>query len=360
MNHALCGAGFVQLARVRKALGLEETGQIMGRLAREGEGLASAVWQRPLPLPRTFTQSRRPVSFAHPAEEEFANVLSYYRIRWLYEPTSFVLVRGSDGNPLESFTPDFYLPDHQLFIELTTMKQALVTRKNRKLRRLRELYPSVQIKLFYRRDVERLLRPYATPRNAPPAMTLGPTLACERTVQQRIASLVDEISDWNSVPDKASNRPPLHVIAAAPGASLFQRQLSNALCQSGIAHDADRMRVSRYRTLSGNRLVRIATSPRRDVRGHDVLIVTDQVNTGLSLAYLVGWLKRHGAGRIEICALVRKPGAAVIDTPVRFVAFDVPDVPVAGFGLDSVPRFRDLPYIAALLPVVQELAPPLD
>jgi len=57
---------------------------------------------------------------------------------------------------LEAFAPDFYLPDQDLYVELTLMKQSLVTRKNRKLRKLREHYPHVKIKLFYKRDLERL------------------------------------------------------------------------------------------------------------------------------------------------------------------------------------------------------------
>ncbi len=55
-----------------------------------------------------------------------------------------------------AFTPDFYLPEQDLYVEVTVMKQALVTRKNRKLRKLRERYPDIRIKLFYRRDIERL------------------------------------------------------------------------------------------------------------------------------------------------------------------------------------------------------------
>jgi len=66
----------------------------------------------------------------------------------------------ADGNTLEAFTPDFYLPEQGLYLEITTMKQSLVTKKNRKLRRLRELRPDVRVKLFYRRDVEALAEKY--------------------------------------------------------------------------------------------------------------------------------------------------------------------------------------------------------
>jgi hypoxanthine phosphoribosyltransferase len=94
--------------------------------------------------------------FASPAELECAKVLDYYGIPWLYEPRTFVLEQDEGGRVTEAFTPDFYLPEQDLYVELTVMKQSLVTRKNRKLRKLRERYPDVKIKLFYKRDLERL------------------------------------------------------------------------------------------------------------------------------------------------------------------------------------------------------------
>jgi hypoxanthine phosphoribosyltransferase len=97
-----------------------------------------------------------PPRFASRAELECAKVLDYYGVPWMYEPTTFVLERAADGRVTEAFTPDFYLPEQELYIEITVMKQSLVTRKNRKLRKLRERYPEVKVKLFYRRDLERL------------------------------------------------------------------------------------------------------------------------------------------------------------------------------------------------------------
>ena len=83
-------------------------------------------------------------------------MLDYYDVGWEYEPRTFVLEEDADGRVTEAFTPDFYLPEQDLYVEITAMKQSLVTRKNRKLRKLRERYPDVKIKLFYRRDLERL------------------------------------------------------------------------------------------------------------------------------------------------------------------------------------------------------------
>ena len=98
--------------------------------------------------------------FANQVEVECAKVLDYYGIRWDYEPRTFVLDRDANGRITSAFTPDFYLPDQDLYVEVTVMKQSLVTRKNRKLREVRRLYPGVKVKLFYRRDIERLAQRY--------------------------------------------------------------------------------------------------------------------------------------------------------------------------------------------------------
>jgi hypothetical protein len=98
--------------------------------------------------------------FANDAERECAKVLDFYRVPWDYEPRTFVLEEDADGRIVEAFTPDFYLPEQDLFVEITVMKQRLVTRKNRKLRKLRERYPDVRVKLFYKRDIQRLAQRY--------------------------------------------------------------------------------------------------------------------------------------------------------------------------------------------------------
>lgn len=99
-------------------------------------------------------------AFGHPSEEVFANLLDFYRIRWEYEPRSFPLQWDKDGHVMEAFTPDFYLPEVDLYIELTTMKQALVTKKNRKVKLLKAIYPHIQIQVFYQRDMQDLVMKY--------------------------------------------------------------------------------------------------------------------------------------------------------------------------------------------------------
>lgn len=79
---------------------------------------------------------------------------------WEYEPRSFVLERDRLGNPVQAFTPDFYLPAYDQYIEITTLNQKLVTKKNRKARRLREQHPEIEIKVLYQRDYLHLLVKY--------------------------------------------------------------------------------------------------------------------------------------------------------------------------------------------------------
>lgn len=98
--------------------------------------------------------------FAHNSERQFARLLDFYGIAWDYEPRTFTLEYDRAGNPVQAFTPDFYLPAYDLYIEITTLNQKLVTKKNRKARRLRELHPEVNIRVFYQRDYLSLLMKY--------------------------------------------------------------------------------------------------------------------------------------------------------------------------------------------------------
>jgi len=109
-------------------------------------------------------------SFAHPTEEAFARILDYYGIEWEYEPRTFVLERDDNGNIAAGFSPDFYLPMQDLYVELTTRRPNLVTSKNRKVRRLQELYPDVNIKLFKRRDIRDLMIKYGLDQHAEPIL----------------------------------------------------------------------------------------------------------------------------------------------------------------------------------------------
>jgi hypothetical protein len=100
------------------------------------------------------------VRFAHNSERQLAKLLDFYGIEWEYEPRTFTLARTRDGRPAQAFTPDFYLPAYDLYIEVTTLNQKLVTKKNKKVRRLREVYPDVRVKVLYQRDYLHLLVKY--------------------------------------------------------------------------------------------------------------------------------------------------------------------------------------------------------
>ena len=111
-----------------------------------------------VPLPEPVPHEA--VDFAHNAERQLAKLLDFYGVRWQYEPQTFVLDWDDAGNPTMGFTPDFYLPDHDLFIEITTLAQKLVTKKNAKVRRLRELHPEIEVRILYQRDYVGLLEKY--------------------------------------------------------------------------------------------------------------------------------------------------------------------------------------------------------
>jgi hypoxanthine phosphoribosyltransferase len=138
-----------------------EIGEMSDRRHRREESRSSGVvatLTEVVPETPVFQAYRgsEPPRFANAAELEYAKILDWYGIPWMYEPTTFVLERDDQGRVTEAFAPDFYLPEQDLYLEVTVMKQSLVTRKNRKLRKLRLLYPEIRIKLFYERDFERL------------------------------------------------------------------------------------------------------------------------------------------------------------------------------------------------------------
>jgi cytidylate kinase len=134
--------------------------------------IAAWVEQRETTSPREHPGESP--GFMHPSEAELARVLDFYRLRWQYEPKSFPLAWDDAGNVTEAFTPDFYLPDVDLYLELTTLKQSLVTEKNRKIRKFRELYPDIRLKIFYGRDFRSLVRKYGLSATAPGSPP-GPT-----------------------------------------------------------------------------------------------------------------------------------------------------------------------------------------
>jgi len=145
---------------------LEIPSALFPELKRTVDALGAILMARQLSGDFEYPEEEEPkeekrIQFAHPSEQEFARVLDFYQIKWQYEPRTFAVRWDSDGNVIESFTPDFYLPDYDLYIELTTLKQELVTKKNRKVRHLKQLYPEINIKVMYAKDYKRLLEKFA-------------------------------------------------------------------------------------------------------------------------------------------------------------------------------------------------------
>ncbi len=152
--------------------------------------------------------------FAHASEAELARILDFYRVRWEYEPHTFPILWNPDGQVVESFAPDFYLPELDLYLELTTLRQSLVRKKNRKLRRLRELYPMVRIKLFYARDFRALLLKYGRMDAAPWLIGTDGQVGPDRPLEA-----VPVASPVASVPSvAASAAPPLAPALTHPAA----------------------------------------------------------------------------------------------------------------------------------------------
>ena len=136
------------------------------------------MWHHGIPCPPHIGPRAEPMAqsplkqnsirFVHPIEKEFARILDYYAIDWQYEPRTFDLEWDDEGRVTQAFSPDFYLPDQDLFVELTTIRPKLVTKKNRKIRRLKELYPEINIKLLKRSDLRDMMVKYGIDEQAAP------------------------------------------------------------------------------------------------------------------------------------------------------------------------------------------------
>jgi hypoxanthine phosphoribosyltransferase len=285
--------------------------------------------------------------FAHPAEAEFAALLSFYAIRWAYEPTTFAVRWDDEGWPHEFVTPDFFLPDHDLYIELTSMRQRLVTRKNRKFRLLRESYPNVQVRMLYLRDLERIRRCYGARGPELPGR-LGSTVVSDGEVTARIEELVDELDNGSLGPDAHAapgcERPLLLGVGA--GSERFLISLAAGLESRGRAVDRARIDLTSYLGAAGEGHIRVTHGPVRSVAGRSVIIVQEVLSSGLSATFLQRWLRRRGASDIAVCALLDREAARIVDVPLTCRGFAAPDVGLAGFGLCRWQEHRDLPFIA--------------
>ncbi len=277
--------------------------------------------------------------FAHPSEEEFARILDFYGLRWGYEPTSFPLEWSDDG-PVEMMTPDFYLPDLDLYLELTTMKQSLVTQKNRKIRKLRETYPDVNVKLLYRKDFHRLLAKYGFgPLSGPGVPRISKVLFTERQIGQK----VEELGKALSV-DYTESQPVL--VGVQRGMVCFMADLMRHI---SLPIRMDFMSISHYAGENGPD-IRITKSLDIDIEGADIILVEDIVDTGMTLNWLTGYLRSLCPSSVEVCALLDKRVRRIADVEIKYVGFEAPDEFLVGYGLDYMETYRNLPFIATLRP----------
>jgi hypoxanthine phosphoribosyltransferase len=278
-------------------------------------------------------------SFAHPSEKEFAQILDFYGLKWVYEPRSFPL-RWEGDRVVEMLTPDFLLTDLDLYVELTTMKQSLVTEKNRKIRRMRELYPEVNIKLLYRRDFHRILAKYGFgPLAKAEVRGIDEVLLTARKIQLRVGKLGRQISE-----DFKDRQPVL--VGVQRGMVCFMADLMR---QISLPVRIDFLSISHY--ASGNSEgVRITKDLDINLSGQDVILVEDIVDTGMTLNLLLKHLMSKGPASVEVCTLLDKRVRRLVDVPIRYVGFEVPDEFLVGYGLDYLEKYRNLPFIGVLKP----------
>ncbi|MFQ5996543.1 MAG: hypoxanthine phosphoribosyltransferase [Dehalococcoidales bacterium] len=276
----------------------------------------------------------RPATFAHPSEEEFARILDFYNIEWVYEPQSFLL-RWEEERVTEMFTPDFYLPGLNLYIELTTLKQSLVTEKNRKLRRLKELYPEVNITLLYKKDYDHLLAKYGVgPLAQTRAHGIRRVLYSASKIEERVRALAKQISK-----DYADRRPIM--VGVQRGFLCFMADL---IRQITIPIDLDFMAISYYGGDESS-VVKITKDMDLNVAGRHVIMVEDIVDTGITLNYLLNHLRAKRPAGLSVCTLLDRRVRRILDVPLDYIGFEVPDEFVVGYGLDYREEYRNLPFI---------------
>jgi hypoxanthine phosphoribosyltransferase len=290
---------------------------------------------------RSPNQHQKKLSFSHPSEREFARILDFYGVHWEYEPRSFLL--KSEGDRIvEMFTPDFYLPDLDLYVELTTMRQSLVTKKNRKLRHLKELYPGINIILLYRRDYYRLLAKYGYGPLVQADVGIDRVLITSGEIQQKVAELGRQISQ-----DYAGIQPVL--VGVLKGVLCF---MSDLIRQVSLPLSVEFLSISYFG--SSGEGVRITKDLDRDINDCHVLMVEDIVDTGMTLNYLLNYLRTRRPASLKVCALLDKRVRRLVDVPLEYRGFEIPDEFVVGYGLDYLEQYRNLPYIGVLKPETRE------
>jgi hypoxanthine phosphoribosyltransferase len=297
--------------------------------AKEAEPARSQVSVEIMPFGKVMS-----VTFAHPSEEEFARILDFYNIEWVYEPRSFPLKWDGD-RVTEMFTPDFYLPGLDLYIELTTVKQSLITKKNRKLHRLQELYPEIKVTLLNKTDYNHLIAKYGVgPLAQARAHGISRVLYSASEIEERVCALAEQITM-----DYADRHPIM--VGVQRGFLCFMADLIRKI---NIPIDLDFMTISYYGG-ENDSVVKITKDMDLNVSGRHVLMVEDIVDTGITLNCILKHLRTKGPASLAVCTLLDRRVRRVLDVPLDYIGFEVLDEFVVGYGLDYREEYRNLPFI---------------
>ena len=180
---------------------------------------------------------------------------------------------------------------------------------------------------------------------------IGRVLITQEEIDSRVRELADQISA-----DYADRNPIL--ISLLKGGFIF---LADLVRHITVPHEVDFITVHSYQNgFARSERIEILNDLKRSVNGRNVIIIDGIVDTGHTLSFLEQMLEDRRVASLRVCALLDKPSCREITVPVDYVGFKVPDVFVVGYGLDFKERYRNLSYIAELIPapVLAEAADP--
>src|SRR5947208_10455311 len=216
------------------------------------------------------------------------------------------------------FAPDFYLPEHDLYVEITTMKQSLVTPKNRKLRLVRELYPDVKVKLLYKRDYQQLLAQAGydfLDLQHLRKQDIQEILISPLELETRVRALARRISrDYRGQA--------IVLVGVLKGITFFLADLAR---QIRVPMAIDYLALARYAGAQPQDRVKIVRDVDYPIAGRHVILVEDVVNTGLTLDYVLGVLGSRSPASLAVATLLDRPARRLANVPVNYVGFQIPN-----------------------------------
>ena len=284
------------------------------------------------------------VQMKNPSEIAFSRVLDMYSIDWRYEPKTYPVEYDEEGRVTMAFSPDFYLPRFDLYLELTVMNQRYTATKNRKARRVQALYPGLNVRVVYRRDFDRLVARLEEPdrEHALTHLVEDPAdyqvLFDEEAIQTRIDALAAAID--RDYPDG------LVLVSMLKGSVVF---LSDLMRRLNVPVKVDFIRVGSYAYEPGQTpLLRIAHDMDVTIYERDVLLIDDFVCTGFETNFVLQKLESREPRSLAICSLVVAPQQLLLPLPIRYSGFEVGFEHLIGYGLDRHENGRQLPFIAVV------------